>query len=108
MVGGGFAGRRLGLRHGEKLTATGKLLSSAATAQEAVVADALEAIGKDVKEEAADELVGAERHRLLPVAVAVILPAKTDLAVVDADQAIVGNGDAVGVAGDIGQHLFGA
>ena len=29
IVGGGFAGRRLGLQHGEKSTAMGKLLFSA-------------------------------------------------------------------------------
>ncbi len=109
VVGGGFAGRRLGLWHGEKLTAAGELLFSPAIAEEAVVADALETVGKDVEEEAADELVGGQRYGLRPVAVAVVLPAETDLAVVvDADQAIVGDGDAVGVAGDIGQHLFGS
>ena len=63
IIGGGIAGRRLGLWHGEKLTATGKLLLSAAIAKEAVITDAMEAIGEDVEEEATDELVGGQRHR---------------------------------------------
>ena len=39
-------------------------------------------------------------------AVAIILPAEGDLAVGHADQTGVGDGDAMGVAAEIGQHLF--
>src|SRR5271169_3732523 len=46
IIGGGIASRRLGLWHGEKLTATGELLLSAAIAKEAVITDALEALGR--------------------------------------------------------------
>jgi hypothetical protein len=73
-IGSGIAGRRGGLRHGKKLTATGQLLFSAAIAEEAVIADALEALGEGVEKEASDELGGGQRHCLRPVGVAVILP----------------------------------
>jgi hypothetical protein len=42
-----------------------------------------------VEGKAADELVGGQRHRLRPVSVAVVLPAETKLAIVDANQAMV-------------------
>src|ERR1022692_3806700 len=57
-------------------------------------------------EEAADELGGRERHRLetlAPVA-AVVLPPEGDAVAVARDQATVGDGDAVGIAGQIGEH----
>ena len=37
------------------------------TGEQAVVADAMKALGQDVEQEAADELVGGQRHALLPV-----------------------------------------
>jgi hypothetical protein len=40
---------------------------SVAYGEEAVVADAMEAAGQDVGEEAADELVDGERHHLGPL-----------------------------------------
>ena len=53
-----------------------------AVGQEAVVADAVEAVGQRVQEEAADELVGVERHHLGLVVVPVVLPAEADPTVV--------------------------
>ena len=46
-----------------------------------------------------------QRHRLLTVAVAVILPAEADLAVVHGKQPVVGDGDTVSVASDIVEDL---
>jgi len=46
-----------------------------------------------------------QRHRLLAVAVPVILPAEPDLAVVHGQQPVVGDGDTVGVASDIVEDL---
>jgi hypothetical protein len=41
----------------------------------------LKALGQNVQQEAANEFVGGERHRLLPVTVAIVFPAEADLAV---------------------------
>ena len=49
-----------------------------------------------------------KRHRLLLVVVAIVLPAETDLTVLDVEQAIVGDGDAVGIAADVVEHLLGS
>jgi len=57
-----FAGRRLRLGHCKELAAAIELLLSRAIGKKTVVADALKSVGQDMEEEAADELVGRERH----------------------------------------------
>jgi len=80
-----------------------------ALGQQAVVSDAVEARGQDVQQEAAQELVGAEAHGPEPdragggIGGAVVLPAEADGVVVHGDEAAVGDGGAVGVAGEIGE-----
>ena len=73
--------------------------------EQAVVADAMEAGWQDMDEEAADELFGGERHDLGAVAAfsAVVLPCEGDAGMIGGDQAAVGDGDAVGLARQIGQ-----
>src|SRR6266851_1251546 len=69
----------------------------------------MEPLWEDVEEEAPDELVGGERHGAeprLPVA-AIVLVTEGHAALVEAEQAAVRDGDAVGVAGKIGEHRFG-
>ncbi|GLR45326.1 hypothetical protein GCM10007880_58430 [Mesorhizobium amorphae] len=38
----------------------------------------------------------------------IVLPAKTDFAILDGDEAVVGNGDAVGIATRVVEDLFGS
>src|SRR2546425_4013252 len=52
------------------------------------------------------ELVGADRHLSLLVAVSVILPAEDDLTISQLDEAMVGNGDPVGVARQVMEHML--
>ena len=70
------------------------------------MADAVEALRQDVDQESTDELAGREPHDLLTVATigAIVLPSEGDLGLVEGDQPAVGNGDAVGIARQIGQH----
>jgi hypothetical protein len=42
----------------------------------------------------------------LSVAVAIVLPVEADFAVVDVEKAVIGDGDAMGVAGEVGKHCF--
>src|SRR5690554_3110349 len=56
-----------------------------------IVADAMEAVGQRVQEEAMDELVGVERHDPRLAAMSIVAPAERD---------------AMGVAAEIGQHLL--
>ena len=55
---------RLRCRCGEQPAAQRELGGAMAVGEEAVVADAMEAVGQGVQQEAADELVGVERHDL--------------------------------------------
>ena len=60
-----------------------------------------------MQQEAPDEFVGIERHHPFGGAMTVIFPAKLDFAIINVKQAIVGNGDAMGIAPKIVEHLPG-
>jgi hypothetical protein len=72
-----------------ELPAQSELLCAVAIGQEAEIPNTLEPVGKYVKQEPTDEFVSAKRHRLLTVAIAIIFPAKLNLAVVDIEEAIL-------------------
>ena len=82
---------------------------SGAIGEETVVADAVEAGREHVQQHAADELGGRQRHGF-PAGgslAAVVGVAKTHGAVVEAAQALVADGDPVGVAAEVVEDLFG-
>src|SRR5207302_8352528 len=61
--------------------------------EEAVVTDAMEPVGQHVDQEAADELVGVDRHQLVAGVELgpVILPFESHALAVEADESAVGN-----------------
>lgn len=73
-----------------------------------VVADAAKAIGQDVEQEAADELAGCEHHRFIfqPPVFAIILPTKCNMLICQFDEPAIPDGDMVGIACEISQHLL--
>jgi len=85
----------------EQLACTCDVGGAVAAGKQAIVADAVEALGQDVGQESSDELVGVQCHCLPPLwsIDAVILPAEGDAVVVGRDQSTVGDGDTVGIAG---------
>src|SRR5664280_1230907 len=97
-------------RHGQQLTDPCDIVGAGAMSEQAVVADAMEAARQHVDEEAPAELVGGERHDLLPLTTfgAVVLPLDGDAVAVERDEAAVGDGNAVGVARQISQHRLSA
>ena len=76
-------GRR---RDGQQLAGEREAGLAGGAGEQAVVADAVEAARQDVEQEAADELVGGERHDLLAVGAvaAIVLVAEGDAALVEA------------------------
>src|SRR5262249_31985249 len=105
------AGWVLGVgRASEQFASTRDVVGAGGFGQQAVVADAMEALGQDVDEESADELVCGECHALVPISAldTVVLPLEGDAVLVECDQAAIGDGNAVGIAGEIGQHRLGA
>ena len=98
----------LGWRHIEQAAAEGELLLAVAAGEEAEVADAVEVFGQDMEQEAADELFGGEGQGLEAAVMAVVPPTEADLTVLDGEEAVVGDGDAVGVAAEVVEDLVGA
>ena len=105
----GAGGFGLRSRDVEQLPRSREVMLALAFGEETVVTDAMETGREHVDEKAADELAGSERHHLDACGSvdAVVLPLEGD-AVVDGDEAAVGNGDAMGVTRHIAQHLLGA
>jgi hypothetical protein len=58
-----------------------------------------------VQKETAQELLGRQSHALFLIAMSVILPEEGDLVVVQGQEAVVADGDTMGVAGQISQHV---
>ena len=76
--------------------------------EESVVADALETVRQDVQQEPAYELVGCERHRLHPGSVAIVAPREGDAVIINREEPVIGDGNAVRVASQVGENLLGA
>ncbi len=62
----------------------------------------------DMQQEATDELIGRECHRLAHGLLSVVLPAERDVVAVEAHQAVIGDRDPMRVAAQIVEHLPGA
>jgi hypothetical protein len=73
----------------------------------AEVADADQALGQNVDQEAAQELIGGDRHDFLLAATRIVFPARRDSIIVKRHQAKVGDGDAVPIASEIVQNMLG-
>jgi len=71
------------------------------------VADADEALGEQMQEEAAQKLTERESHQLLLIVVSGVAPTKGDLAVVERNQSVVGDGYAMSVAAQVVEYELG-
>src|SRR5262249_45741908 len=100
-----FGGHRIGvwgrgrdLLRRKQLVDAGEFGFAMAVGKEAVMADALEAVGQNVEQKAADELGRCKRHELDERTVAVVLPTEGNVIIGDLDEAMIGDGDAVCIA----------
>ncbi len=66
------------------------------------------AFRQDMKKEPADKLVGLEGHRLLTVLVGIIAPEEGDLAVVEGEDAVITDGDPMGISAEVLKDPLGA
>jgi hypothetical protein len=76
-----------------------------AVGEETGEADADKAAGQNVQKETAQELLGRQSHALFLISMSVILPEEGDLVVVKGQEAVMADGDAMGVASQIGQRV---
>ena len=72
------------------------------------MADTDEALGEQMQQEAAQELIQRYGHQFLFIVVSRVAPTKGNLAVGKRDQSMVGDSDAMGVAAEILEHIVGA
>lgn len=98
------------MRHGlvgEQALTEGQEISAPAIGQEAERADADKAAGQDVEQETAQELLRSERHHSLLITVGIIFPAESNLVILESHEAMVGDGHAMSVTGEIAEHMMG-
>ena len=88
----------------------GQGLGAHGVGEEAEMANAMEARGQDMEEEAADELIDAQAQGFVAFARfgAIILPLEGDVVFIASTESAVGDRDAVGVAREVGEHCLGA
>jgi hypothetical protein len=72
------------------------------------VANANQPLGQNVDEEASQELIRGNGHDLLLASVGIVSPAERDAIVFEGYESMVGDGDAVGIAGEVVENMFGA
>jgi hypothetical protein len=90
----------------QQLLTERKKLFPAPIGEEAGKANPDEPAWQDMQHEATQELFGGDRHLALLAAVRVVLPSEADLAVGDGQEAMIGDGDAVRVAGQVVKHML--
>jgi hypothetical protein len=71
----------------------------------AEVADADKAPRQHVLTKAAQELDSGESHDALFIAMSVVFPSKVHAVTVEAKQALIADGHAVGIAAEVAQHV---
>jgi hypothetical protein len=92
---------------GEQALTEGEESGAPAIGQEPEKADADKAARQDVEQEAAQELLRTEGHHSLLITVGIILPTESNLVLLESHQAMVGDGDAMGIAGEVAEHMMG-
>ena len=97
---GGLRNRSL-----EVLPAKSQRLTAIAVGEQTEVADLDEATRQHVKQEATDELNRIEAHDLDAVVVSGVAPLKAHLSVVQIQEPAIGDGDTMGVAGQVLEHM---
>jgi hypothetical protein len=85
----------------KKLSTLCEVLFLRAIGEEAEVANAHESIRKDVEQETTDELIRLKRQRSQSIGVSAIAIRESDATLIQREDAIVGYGDAVSVAGQV-------
>jgi hypothetical protein len=61
-----------------------------------------------VEKETSEELLARERHLAFLLAVGVVLPEEGDAVILKGQQAMIGDGDAMGVASQVMEHALGS
>jgi hypothetical protein len=82
--------------------------AAAAAGKVTVMANTHETAGQDVQQETAEKLIRRKGQEALLVVVSRVSEAERDLVIVEGDQAVVRDGDAMGVGAEVAEHLVGS
>ena len=91
-------------RCGEKLSGEHQQCEPTGVGEKSELPDSDEAPRQDVLGKAAEELRRLQSHLLLLVAMCVVFPAEGDLLSIKSEQAVIADGDAVGIASEITEY----
>lgn len=91
-----------------ELTSLLDVVGAGAIGQETIIANADEALRKDVHEETADELGDLELRDFVGIVIRIVTPTKGNGLVVECDDAAIGDGDTVSIGSEIAEDVFGA
>ena len=81
----------------EELPTDAEVVFSFSVGQQAEVTYPNKASGQDMEEEPADKFLGLEQHGLLAIMVRIISPEEGNLTVPDGEEAVIADGDSVGI-----------
>ena len=91
----------------EKPAAKVEILPAAAVGEKAEASDSHETLGQDMEQEPARELSGLQGHAAVDCPPSMVLPTKGDATFFQAEESAIGDGDAMGVAGQVFEDLLG-
>ena len=92
--------------HSEQPATDGESLLAVAIAHKPVIANTPQPVRQHMQQETPDELVSGEGHGFDLIALAIIFPAEANLIVFHVQQAVIGDGDAMGIAAHVVEHLL--
>jgi hypothetical protein len=92
----------------EQLAAALEFSTASTVSEQAEVADADQPFGQNVKKKSAQELICRNGHDLLLAAVSIVPPAEGDAIVLKGHESMVGDSDAMSVASQVLENMFGA
>lgn len=91
----------------EQYAAACERIAAPAVGKKSEVADADQALGQNVNQESAQKLICRDGHDLLLATVCIVPPAKRDSIILEGNESVVGDGDAMGIARKILQNMLG-
>ena len=97
-----------GLAGSEELTACRDGVFAVSVCQQAKVTNPHITFGQYVKQESSDKFISLERHGFFAVIVGIITPEKRDMAIPVGKDAVVTDGNPVGISAEVLKDTFGA
>jgi len=94
-------------RSTEQNAAARESISTPSVGEESEVADANQTLGQNVDQESAQEFIGGNGHDLLLAAMCIVLPSKRHSIILEGDESMAGDRNAMGIAREIMQNVFG-